>query len=134
MRMNRAVTLCVAAGLGLWTLGCGGPSGPHVERGSVSGTVTVDGKPVPHGTISFVPDKSAGAKGPMAGATIVDGKYATPSGKGPVVGANIVRISAFDQDPSKAVNPEGIKLLGKTEEKATIKPGSQTLDFKLKGE
>jgi hypothetical protein len=51
--------------------GCGGSK---VKRVNVSGTVTLDGQPVPHGTISFTPaDKTT--QGNTAGGEITEGKY-----------------------------------------------------------
>ena len=60
--------------LGLFALissGCGG--GDNVETVSLAGNVTLDGKPLPKGTISFHPDVAGGA---AVTTTIVDGKYA----------------------------------------------------------
>jgi len=39
-------------------------------KGKVSGTVTLDGQPLPAGTINFLPSKGTGA-----GGSIEDGKY-----------------------------------------------------------
>ena len=135
--MRRAARVSAAlAAVVVWGAGCG-RSGPTVARGTVSGTVTVDGKPVPHGSISFYPDKDAGVKGPMAGATIKDGKYTTASGKGPVVGSNIVRVYAYTEDLQTATDPESVESLldeqfnANSQKKVTITAGSQTLDFNL---
>lgn len=82
--------------------GCGGTDG--VTRGSVEGTVRVDGTPVEQGTISFVP--AEGTKGPAAYGVITNGKYAlTASDRGPVVGRHKVQIEAFCHLGKK--NPEG---------------------------
>ncbi len=51
--------------LGLFTCGCGNTAP------SVSGTVTIDGKPVPTGSISFVPISS----GATVGSPIENGNY-----------------------------------------------------------
>jgi hypothetical protein len=48
-------------------------------KGTVSGTVTLDGQPLPAGNITFIPSKGQGA-----GGTIQDGKYSVadvPAGK-----------------------------------------------------
>ena len=59
----------------------------------VSGTVTYDGKPIPKGVISFVPQ----ADGPQGFANIWDGKYDTAKeGKGVRGGSYDVRINGFD--------------------------------------
>ena len=60
-------------------IGCGpGQSGPTVAvLGEVSGTVTLDGQPMPEGEISF----SASGKGPSSIA-IKDGKFSGKVGEG----------------------------------------------------
>lgn len=77
--------------------GCSGGSSEHIERAGVSGTVTYDGKPLPEGTIQFVPDVDAAGK-PLRGkavqAVITDGAYSLEADKGPAVGTNKVLISA----------------------------------------
>ena len=122
--------------------GCGSSDG--VPRGAVSGKVTLDGKPVPQGTISFVPvDASAG---PSAGATIVDGAYAIDEQGGPVIGKNRVQITAPRKTGKKfpAVPPAPAgSMIEETEESVPakyntdselerdIKAGENTLDFEL---
>lgn len=69
--------------------GCGSSGPPKAE---VSGTVTIDGEPVEHGTIAFIP--AEGTQGPVSGATIQDGAYETPPGGGPVPGMHRVEITA----------------------------------------
>lgn len=62
----------------------------------VSGKVTYDGKPVPKGFITLIPDSEKGNSGPGGGATIVDGTYQSEKGKGIVGGAYRVEIVGFD--------------------------------------
>ena len=62
------VILCVA--------GCNGPS----DRFVIRGTVTLDGKGIPKGSIAFRPLESA--RSPSAGAEIVDGQFSIPAEKG----------------------------------------------------
>ena len=54
------------AALWLALPGCGGGGG----KAKVTGTVTLDGKPLPAGTIAFIPEK-----GPAVAASIRDGVY-----------------------------------------------------------
>ncbi len=119
-------------------LACG-KSGPEMAR--VTGKVTYGGKPVPKGTITFIPvaegRNAVGALGP-------DGTYRLQTeqpGDGALLGDYKVTISAHDEAvldyiPAKPVAP---KLLApakyedpKTSDlKATIKSGSNTIDFAL---
>lgn len=99
------VLACCAALAGI--SGCGGGNdGP--KRYGVSGTVTYDGKPVPRGFIIFEPDSSKGNSGPGGGASIVDGRFATESGKGTVGGPHIVKVTGYDGVPT--TNEEGMEL------------------------
>ena len=63
----RAVAVLALALAAVTAAGCGGPSKAYVH-----GTVNVDGKPLPSGSIEFFP---VGASGQSAGAAITDGKY-----------------------------------------------------------
>jgi len=65
--------------LGCLTGGCGGPGFPTA---TLDGKVTVDGEPIPEGTISFTP--ISGNRGGGAPTTIAGGKYhveGVPQGK-----------------------------------------------------
>jgi hypothetical protein len=66
-------------------LGCG-----ENNRAEVEGTVTLDGKPFAEGHITFIP--TGDTKGPVAGATILEGQYRVPSAKGVQIGTNRVEI------------------------------------------
>lgn len=88
LRNPRVITLAFLAPLMI--LGCG-RSGP--ERAVVSGTVTYQGRPLPQGTIRFLP--TAETKTPMSGALIVDGKYTADKRGGVPVGTHKVVIEAF---------------------------------------
>jgi len=82
------------------SIGCSGPNGP--ARYEVHGTVTFDGRPVPAGEIVFEPDATQGNSGPQTRASIHNGEYCTPKGKGSVPGPVLVQIRAYDGEP----NPE----------------------------
>lgn len=77
-------------------LGCG-TSGPTAYE--ISGQVTHNGQAVPAGYIRFVPDTAQGNDGPAARATIKDGFYQTPTGKGIVGGPYTVTVYGFDGVP-----------------------------------
>ena len=70
-------------------IGCQ-PSGP--ERAAVTGVVELDGKPIEHGAITFIPNGPDG--GPTSGAVIENGKYTIPLENGAVVGSHRVEIRA----------------------------------------
>ncbi|MBW3543857.1 MAG: hypothetical protein KY476_26715 [Planctomycetes bacterium] len=79
--------------------GCGG--GSEIERVSVNGKVTVDGRPLPKGSIVFVPVE--GTQGPKAAGEVVDGVYELPESEGPVVGKLRLEIRSA-QDPGFALD------------------------------
>ncbi|MFW5693097.1 MAG: hypothetical protein ACOCWL_02675 [Thermoguttaceae bacterium] len=63
----------------------------------VSGTVTLDGTPLPRGTVQFVPDASQGTQGPPAVGNIgPDGRYTlqTAGVRGALIGHHKVRVEA----------------------------------------
>ncbi|MDY0170585.1 MAG: hypothetical protein RBS80_28855 [Thermoguttaceae bacterium] len=76
--------------------GCGrGPDLPPTAP--VSGTVTLDGNPLPRGTVQFVPDQNQGTSGtPAVGNIGPDGRYTlhTAGVRGAIVGHHKVRIEA----------------------------------------
>ena len=98
MRPNLVPTLIVTGFvlLAASVAGCGG-SGDQLERVSVSGSVTINGKAAQHGIIRFLP--AAGTEGPAANTKIANGQYHIPREKGPVAGAYEVRVHAYD-DPN----------------------------------
>jgi hypothetical protein len=68
--------------------GCGGGGG----RQAIEGSVTLDGKPMEKGQITFVPQGDT--KGPTAGAEVVGGKFAIAAVGGPFWGKFRVEITA----------------------------------------
>ncbi|UUO04701.1 hypothetical protein M4951_15040 [Blastopirellula sp. J2-11] len=115
--------------------GCG-PSGP--DMGHVFGTVTYEGKPLPTGTVSFVPETEGQ---PMAFAQIqADGTYeaATKSfGKGVPVGNHRVMITAM-KDGGSGEGGSLIQLIPTryggdrmSGLKAEVQEGENQIDFQL---
>src|SRR5262245_10002994 len=88
---------CYAAGL-LLLCGCAG------SEPSVSGTVKLDGKPLPEGEIRFIPIE--GTSGPDAGAAIKDVKYKVVQ-KGMVAGKYQVSISCSKESGKLVQDPLG---------------------------
>ncbi len=93
-----AVILCMSALL-LSTAGCSpGPDLPPMAK--TSGRVTLDGKPLPCGTVVFIPDVDKGLTGPTGvGQIDKDGYYqiTTASADGALVGWHKVRVVALDE-------------------------------------
>ena len=73
----------------LITIGCSGSS-----RQPISGTVTLDGKPLKYGTINFRPDGHA-ASG--SGGIVLEGNFEIPGDKGLPPGNYKVNVQAFKE-------------------------------------
>ncbi|MEQ8633312.1 hypothetical protein [Gimesia maris] len=124
--------------------GCFGGSAEHIERAAVSGSVTYDGKPLPEGSIQFVPDVDAAGKpvrGKLAQALIKDGSYSLSVEEGPAVGNNKVLINAI-RNTGKFEESDGQKTEimqqyiparynTQTTLKYEVKAGENTADFTL---
>ena len=107
IRTRQRPTLSFTAGVflvvALLLPGCGG-------NYQVSGKVTHKGKPVPVGSVYFMPDE--GRKGRSANAPIEDGKYSTPPGEGAAGGPMVVQVVGFDGRPIKTLEG-GVAASGK---------------------
>lgn len=118
----------------LTTPGCGGGSG----TGAVSGVVTLNGAPLPAARVRFQPE--AGGP-PSSGLTDDAGRYElrlSRSQVGAVTGEHLVEITTFraanpDADPPSPAQPERLphRYNVASELKATVQPGSNTVDFSL---
>lgn len=130
-----AVSLCLIGGCK--------PSGP--ELGEVTGTVTLDGKPVPNAIITFrpqVPDSTT-----SIGVTNAEGKYTlmyTADRNGTMVGKNDVEIvtnkltesELSDYKATGKTPPPFVPIPQKYKEPGTlvkdVAAGQNTIDFELK--
>jgi len=134
--MTRPVILLVVLST---LLGCGGSN-----RGAIEGSVTLDGKPIESGAITFRP--TGETKGATAGGEIKNGRYAIPAKSGPMVGTNRVEISAWKQtgrmvpaalgDPHAGMKPEVVEAVAprfnvNSELTVKIEPGRNTCDFRV---
>lgn len=70
-------------------LGLCGCSDSEPRRVSVSGTVLVDGAPLPKGTVQFAPVDNTG---PMVSVTVESGKFEVPQSVGPLAGTSLVDV------------------------------------------
>jgi len=115
--------------------GCGGP---YANLGRVSGKVTLAGQPLADAIVTFSPATSGS---PSTARTDSSGSYTlmfTRGVKGAEVGDHNVTISTHrdadtDADPPTAEVPEKVpfKYRKPGELKATVKKGSNTIDFPL---
>jgi hypothetical protein len=138
---RRLSQLLLIASLALvCAIGCGRSSG--LEKVVVSGTVTLDGQPIPNGEIRFIP--AAGTTGPVSGGAIKDGVYTAKAKGGVPLGNHQIEIRAYRvnaKSQGQAGTPgfEGgaaEQYLDKryneqTTLKATIAADTETQDFQL---
>jgi hypothetical protein len=98
-RSQTGAATVLAALLAIHAAGCGGDNLP---REGVAGSVTVEGKPLKSGVITFVP---SGPDVPtQGGAPVVDGKYSIPRAQGLVPGKYKVVLSSGEGTPEKKVD------------------------------
>jgi hypothetical protein len=126
----RACSMLVAAALMTLSLGCGPEPPVDENRTTVSGVVTLDGKPLPGGALTFTAVDS------VIGSTVFigeGGRYKTTRAP---IGANVVTIetemlkygnpTAYVPIPAKYADPTQSGLT------AEIKPGeNENVDFAL---
>jgi len=134
MKLQYARRISVAALLLAASLaGCGGVVDDSVP---ISGSVTLDGAPLPSGTITFLPSDGVG---PSAGAQIAEGKYETRAVPGP---KQVTIVAQREKAGGTAApNPHAgppteqylpAKYNTRTELKADVPAeGSETVDFAL---
>lgn len=94
-------------------VGCNqGEEGDGLAREAVTGTVNFDGKPLPAGSIAFIPTPDPNRGGGATG-EIKDGKFEIPKDRGPAAGLYSVAISSAtgitvspDEPPGEAPKPK----------------------------
>ena len=87
--------------------GCGGSN--QAETRKISGTVTLDGRPLTQGYVLFVPDKGLAAKGPIQS----DGGYTLGtygSADGAVLGTHRVAVVCREEAPPVQDKDLGIEI------------------------
>jgi hypothetical protein len=87
-----AFTLAVASGCG----------GGNLNREAVSGAVTLDGEPLPQGTIRFLPT----AEGQSAGGKITAGKFTISQAEGPAPGVYRIEIVSYQSTGNQIPDPD----------------------------
>lgn len=113
------------------TAGCGQGEPPPLELGTVSGTVTLDGSPLPRAVVTFTPSVEGGRT--SIGVTDAAGRYTlayTQESKGANIGVHDVRIStaALDGSPNERVPS---KFNSQTTLSADVRSGENVFDFAL---
>ena len=115
----------LAAVLGL-VAGC---SKPEAKKIQLSGKVTFNGKLVPAGYISFIPDASKGNKGEARVVQIKDGVYdsSTEQYPGLYPGPTDVLIAGFDGKPLH-LYPQGKQIFNAYKLHETLEDGTKNFD------
>ncbi len=148
MSWNRFSCMLIVVGISMFfQVGCGG-RGDQPELGQVTGTITLDGKPLSGIAVVFQPDSGRPARGMTDG----EGKYELTyirQTKGTKVGPNRVEIAPSEDGEAEEVDSAGEETKpvqkrprsGKptipprynvrSELKADVKAGKNTFDFKL---
>ena len=128
MRAFRIACIILLVG----SMGCGGPEHPDV--GAVTGTITLDKKPLENATVMFQPANGRAS----TGTTDSSGKYSLTyldGVSGAMLGPNkvIIRTEIPGEDGQPPVAKEKLpkKYHDRTELKADVQKGSNTFDFDL---
>ena len=136
-RSAAAMAVVVAVAICLATAGCG-RDGP--ELGSVTGTVTLDGTPLPGARVEFQPQ--ARETSPSYATTDAAGHYELIYGidqYGAMPGQHAVRITTFaqhnDGEGMAKMVPERVppRYNAETELIKEVESGDNTIDFPLEG-
>ncbi len=115
--------------------GCSSEKVPGL--GQVTGTVTLDGKPVPDASVMFAAAKPGESS--SVGKTDANGNYElyySRGHKGATIGEHEVYITTYqpgtDESPQPKKETIPVKYNGKSELKETVKRGKNTINFELK--
>lgn len=118
----------------LTSLGCGG----KFQEGQVTGTITLDGKPLPNASVDFTPINVSGGESPSSsGVTDSNGKYSLSlvidQTRGALVGEHKVVISKGFESSSDVATPQEMANASLPFHDFTfeVKSGSNTADFSL---
>lgn len=119
--------------------GCGGGSSDQPDLGSVTGSVAIDGKPLPNAMVVFSPENGRSSMG----ITDSDGNYEltyVADTTGAKIGKHSISITNVEQDNSEesgGESPVGTQtpIPAKYNTKSTlteeVKAGDNTFDFEL---
>lgn len=136
--MSRFLMSMIVAVTAVSVSGCGGGPGDYPDMGTVYGTVTMDGQPLPKASVTFMPT-TPGDRNSRA-VTDEDGYYEltySATVKGAKVGQHKVSVATArtgnPNDPADKPSPETVpnKYNSKTELTATVESGSNELNFEV---
>lgn len=102
--MNIKISVAALSLICVFVLGCMGGPKDSLDRGMITGEVTLDGSPIQQGIIRFKPQP--GSNLPVTAAAIVDGKYRTDNKGGIPAGEYRVEIFGYRPKPGAVVNPD----------------------------
>jgi hypothetical protein len=94
--------------------GCGGRSYTGERRFLLSGRVTVDGEPMQHGLISFLPKEEKAGR--VTGGPITKGTYTIPEDSGATAGTYSVQINWNKPTGKKVKSWEGEEIMDEYKE------------------
>jgi len=132
---------CAVALLLLAVVGCGAKEYSGEKRFALSGKVTVDGQPMEHGLISFLPQVETGK---VAGGPITNGAYSIAEPMGPTAGKYRVEVHWNKPTGRRVKDAYGEEIMDGTEEGlpdkyhkqseliAEVSTKQTTFDFDLK--
>ncbi len=131
----RTFALLLCASIPLLAVGCGGGGGgDQPDIGRVTGTVTLDGQPLPDATVMFQPDEGRASIGTTDAAGHYSLKY-LENVNGAAVGHHKVmirtEIPGNDGEPPVAKEKLPAKYHDATELTADVKTGSNEKNFEL---
>ncbi|MHC2069068.1 hypothetical protein ACYFX5_16480 [Bremerella sp. T1] len=123
-----AATLLLCA-----VLGCGSESG--LESYPISGSITYGGKPIPAGSITFVPNSRQGNTGAAVSMEIKDGKYDSNSADhGHIGGPHLVTVVGLDGNGDGDLFPMGQMLFPDYELEIELPKETSVQDIDVPGD
>ena len=102
------------------------------KRAEVSGSITVDGKPLRWGTITFLPQ--GGDDLPIAWSMVSGGKFHVPASRGAVVGENRIVVRTLGDIVPRPTIPDAATIGDNTILVAIDGEGTNTVNLELKSE
>ena len=130
---SRFITSMIALMCVTLLVGCGGD--PNL--GSVTGTITLNGKPLENAFVTFSPTSAQGVGSTTYGKTASDGTYhmiVSDNKDGAYIGENLVRVKTGDfKADGSGVIKEVVPAVYNSKSKVVVevKSGSNTFDFQL---